>query len=191
MILIFGGAYQGKREFAKAQFGVQAIHDCGAAANVQVEGGDAAMSSPVQVAGDAAVMSSSAQAVGDAAVISNYAQAMDADPGVASFATAAGDAAGLKVPDFSKAAVCGLERFTWECCGEDPQSRIEAADWMRQNQALWQDKILIITDVSQGIVPMDARTRAFREMNGRLMLYLASEADEVWRVFCGIGKRIK
>ncbi len=140
MILIFGGAYQGKREFAKAQFGVQTIHDCGTAANVQVAGGDAA---------------------------------------------------GLKVPDFSKEAVCGLERFTWECCGEDPQSRIEAADWMRQNQALWQDKILIITDVSQGIVPMDARTRAFREMNGRLILYLASEADEVWRVFCGIGKRIK
>lgn len=183
MILIFGGAYQGKREFAKAQFGVQAIHDCGTAANVQVAGGDAAMSSSVQVAGDAAVMSSSAQAAGDAALISNYAQAAGS--------VAGGDAAGLKVPDFSKAAVCGLERFTWECCGEDPQSRIEAADWMRQNQALWQDKILIITDVSQGIVPMDARTRAFREMNGRLMLYLASEADEVWRVFCGIGKRIK
>ncbi|MBQ9059707.1 MAG: bifunctional adenosylcobinamide kinase/adenosylcobinamide-phosphate guanylyltransferase [Firmicutes bacterium] len=84
-----------------------------------------------------------------------------------------------------------LEKFAWECCAEDPKARREAADEMRQKKDEWQDKILIITDVSQGIVPMDARTRAFREMNGRLMLYLASEADQVWRVFCGIGKRIK
>lgn len=27
-------------------------------------------------------------------------------------------------------------------------------------------------------------------MNGRLMLYLAGEADEVIRVFCGIGKKV-
>ena len=84
-----------------------------------------------------------------------------------------------------------LEKFTWECCTEDPDQRLEAADEMRAKKDEWQDKILIITDVSQWIVPMDARTRAFRDMNGRLMLYLASEADEVYRVFCGIGKRIK
>ncbi len=84
-----------------------------------------------------------------------------------------------------------LEEFVWDCCQEDPDARTEAADLMRQSKAEWQDRILIIRDVSQGIVPMDARTRAFREMNGRLMLYLASEADEVWRVFCGIGQRIK
>ena len=67
----------------------------------------------------------------------------------------------------------------------------EAKDLMKEQKELWKDKVLIITDVSQGIVPMDKTTRAFREMNGRLMLYLASEAEEVWRVFCGIGKRIK
>ena len=85
----------------------------------------------------------------------------------------------------------GLEQFTWECCAEDPGRRREAAEEMRRTKAEWQDQILIITDVSQGIVPTDERTRAFREMNGRLMLYLASEAEEVYRVFCGIGKRIK
>ena len=46
-------------------------------------------------------------------------------------------------------------------------------------------------DMSQGIVPMDKEERAAREMNGRLMIYLAGEADEVVRVFCGIGERIK
>ena len=48
-----------------------------------------------------------------------------------------------------------------------------------------------MTDVSQGIVPMDPALRVFREMNGRLMLRLAAEASEVHRVFCGIGKRVK
>lgn len=91
-----------------------------------------------------------------------------------------------------------LEEFVWDCCAAGPEEAEaepaiprEAADLMRQKKAEWQDKVLIIRDVSQGIVPMDARTRAFREMNGRMMLYLASEADEVWRVFCGIGQRIK
>ena len=46
-------------------------------------------------------------------------------------------------------------------------------------------------DTSQGVVPMDKDVRAAREASGRLLTYLAGEADEVHRVFCGIGKRIK
>lgn len=65
------------------------------------------------------------------------------------------------------------------------------ADWFSERREAWQDKVLIMTDVSQGIVPMDPELRAFREMNGRLMLRLAAEASEVHRVFCGIGKRVK
>ena len=67
----------------------------------------------------------------------------------------------------------------------------EAADYFRENREKWQEKILIMGDVSQGVVPMEARLRAFREMNGRLMLYLGKEAEQVVRVFCGIGKRVK
>ena len=141
MILIFGGAYQGKKEFARNRF------------------------RGAEVSGFANEESESACA--DAADRTNLEDA------------------------FSGEIVCGLENLVWECCAEDPAQRIEAADWMREHRELWQDKVLIITDVSQGIVPMDARTRAFREMNGRLMLALAKEADEVWRVFCGIGKQVK
>ena len=68
---------------------------------------------------------------------------------------------------------------------------LEAADWFSERRKAWQDKVLIMTDVSQGIVPMDPALRVFREMNGRLMLRLAEEASEVHRVFCGIGKRVK
>ena len=137
MILIFGGAYQGKEDFAKEHFGVKTVSDCAASS--------------------------------DCAEVSPGTEATPA------------------LPDFSADAACGLEAFARACT----EAGAEAKDLMKEQKELWQDKVLIITDVSQGIVPMDKTTRAFREMNGRLMLYLASEAEEVWRVFCGIGKRIK
>ena len=53
------------------------------------------------------------------------------------------------------------------------------------------DTVFIANDVSQGLVPMDATDRAFREMMGRTLLHLAKEAEEVHRVFCGLGQRLK
>ena len=55
----------------------------------------------------------------------------------------------------------------------------------------WDNKVIVMKDVSQGLVPMDATDRAFREANGRTMIKLAENASEVYRVFCGIGSRIK
>ena len=123
MILIFGGAYQGKLEYAQKNYDVETVCDC-----------------------------------------SNG-----------------------ETPDFKKDIIYGLDGFVLECAR---QGR-EAADFFRDSREKWQDKVLISTDVSQGIVPVDAVMRAFREMNGRLMLYLAEEAEQVVRVFCGIGRREK
>ena len=139
MKLIFGGAFQGKLEYAKKNFDIKSVHDCGAGVSPEA-------------------------AVGGGAV----------------------DFAGTE-PDFSKDAVCALEKFVLKCVRDG----VEAKEYFMENKEKWQDKVLILTDVSQGIVPMDAELRAFREMNGRLMLYLASEAEEVIRVFCGIGKKVK
>ena len=147
MILIFGGAYQGKLDYAKKNFDIKTVCDCSDGA----------------------------------------------------------------VPDFSADAIYGIEGFVKRCATrgcealtekqpekqakrqspESDQSPLEAADWFSERREAWQDKVLIMTDVSQGIVPMDPELRAFREMNGRLMLRLAAEASEVHRVFCGIGKRVK
>lgn len=132
MKLIFGGAFQGKLEYAKKNYDIKSVHDCGA--GISPEAGEAGSE-----------------------------------------------------PDFSKDAVCALEKFVLKCVREGR----EAADYFKDNKDKWQNKVLILTDVSQGIVPMDKELRAFREMNGRLMLYLAAEAEEVVRVFCGIGKKVK
>lgn len=52
--------------------------------------------------------------------------------------------------------------------------------------------IIIITDeIGNGIVPADRQEREFREWIGRLQIKLAEQADEVIRVMCGIGQKIK
>lgn len=147
MILIFGGAYQGKLDYAKKNFDIKTVCDCSDGA----------------------------------------------------------------APDFAADAIYGIDGFVKRCATrgcealtekqpekqvkrQSPESGLpplEAADWFSERREAWQDKVLIMTDVSQGIVPMDPELRVFREMNGRLMLRLAAEASEVHRVFCGIGKRVK
>ena len=139
MVLIFGGAYQGKLAYAKDNFEIERICDCRDVIAPGTDGNDEH-----------------------------------------------GDGSAFE-PDLSADVICGLEAFVSACS----ERGIEAADWFRDRRDQWQDRILIIQDKSQGIVPMDAAERAAREMNGRLMIYLAGEADQVIRVFCGIGKVIK
>ena len=131
MVLIFGGAYQGKLDYARACFNIDKVSDC----------------------------------------------------------------AGGAEPDFGADCICNIEEFVMECVKEG----VEARDWFEARRSLWDgeegsgkaQKIFIVTDTSQGVVPIDRDVRAFREMNGRLLLYLSKNAQQVHRVFCGIGKRIK
>lgn len=160
MILIFGGAFQGKLEYAKENFNIKSVYECGKGKMTAGKSTEAYQSDDSLAA---AQVDSNLEVMRSAGSFSDFA------------------------PDFTADAVCALEKFVLECVRDGR----EAADFFRENKEKWQDKILIMNDVSQGIVPMDAQLRAFREMNGRLMLYLADEADEVIRVFCGIGKKVK
>ena len=71
------------------------------------------------------------------------------------------------------------------------EEQLEAADWLRAHEAQLVDKVIVCDDISQGLVPMDPVDRAWREMNGRALLYLAGIAESVERVFCGIPQRLK
>ena len=51
--------------------------------------------------------------------------------------------------------------------------------------------VIVANEVGAGIVPIDARARAFRESVGRALCVIAQACDEVVRVVCGIGVRIK
>ena len=125
MILVFGGAYQGKKEFAFRTFGL--------------------MENDIE-----------------------YAGGKDWKPG-------------------EKKIICGMESFV-RACAEDGVSSLDKLEAMKEDL---EEKIVIITDISQGIVPMDKVDRFWREENGRAMAFLADRAEAVYRVFCGIESRVK
>ena len=53
------------------------------------------------------------------------------------------------------------------------------------------DAVLITNELGCGIVPADPADRIWRETTGRICIRLAEQAQEVWRVVCGIGERLK
>jgi len=89
--------------------------------------------------------------------------------------------------DLSRRCLAYIDRWALDAVrrGEEP------ADLFRANAERLKDKIIITTDISSGIVPMDATLRAWREACGRMNSYLAGQAEEVWRLFCGIPQRLK
>ena len=181
MILIFGGAYQGKLDYAKEHFEIEEVRDCrqavGTETSRQASDADGSAGTDPEAVADRQTDRQAEETVAQAAGAGTGGQPASEQP----------QGWLCHEPDLSADAICGIEAFARECA----EKGIEAADWFRERRELWQDKVLIMRDVSQGIVPMDPLTRKYREMNGRLMLYLAGEAEQVIRVFCGIGKRIK
>ncbi len=120
MILIIGGAYQGKLDFAKNHFGVdeEDIHTC--------------------TAGEI---------------------------------------------DFSKRCIYKIEEFTYV--------HIDPIGYFQANREHWENSILICEDIFCGVVPMGAENRAWRQRTARLCQYLAAEATQVSRIFCGLEQRVK
>lgn len=89
--------------------------------------------------------------------------------------------------DFSRRCIAYIDRFGLNRI----RSGIEPADVFKTDPVRLKDMIFIANDISGGVVPVDPVLRAWREACGRLNLYLCREADEVWRLFCGIPQRIK
>lgn len=51
--------------------------------------------------------------------------------------------------------------------------------------------IIISNEVGSGIIPMEKNDRLWREETGRMLTFIAGEADEIYRIFCGIPVKIK
>ena len=69
--------------------------------------------------------------------------------------------------------------------GENP------IEYIQQNLPVFRDKIIICDDISCGIVPLGKDLRLYRDQVGKIMQILSRDADEVYRIFCGIGEKIK
>ena len=53
------------------------------------------------------------------------------------------------------------------------------------------DIIIIASEVGCGIIPMEESENTFREETGSIMCIAARDADAVYKVVCGIAKKIK
>ena len=68
---------------------------------------------------------------------------------------------------------------------------IDVTDALRQFIDNNADAIVICTDISCGVVPVDEIQRKHREAVGRSMAELSRVSNEVVRLYCGIPTRIK
>jgi len=89
--------------------------------------------------------------------------------------------------DFGKRCIAYIDSYALNRI----RAGAEPADIFKTNLEALKDSVIISNDVSCGIVPVDTDLRAWREACGRMNNYLAREADEVWRLFCGIPQKIK
>lgn len=87
--------------------------------------------------------------------------------------------------DYEKKVIADLHKFVLKCAEEGFEAKAILEDHDLS------EHIIIVDDISQGVVPMDKTLRIWRDMVGRTMLSLCKEADSVYRVFCGIGQQIK
>lgn len=126
MILVIGGRYQGKLDFARERFGLS---------DAQIQ------------------------------ICDERTEALDA----------------------SRRCIACVERWALNRirAGADSVAEIEA------RLPELESAIIISTDISCGVVPVDPLMRAWREASGRINMRLAARASEVWRLFCGLPQRLK
>ena len=74
------------------------------------------------------------------------------------------------------------KKMTYDGCPEE-----EVFEFVEK----YPDCVIISDEVGNGIVPIEAFEREYRERTGRILVELAKKAEEVERVICGIGQKIK
>lgn len=165
MILITGGAYQGKLEYAKSEFefGDDDIFDC------------------TIVCATATCAPAAPESSAD----------KESSCGCRNVELRRDEAArrAVKEPwiDWDAKVLSHFERYVLACV----DAGIDSRKYLSVNIESFRDKIIIADDITQGVVPIDARERAWREETGKCLVFLGKKAERVIRVFCGIARDIK
>lgn len=89
--------------------------------------------------------------------------------------------------NFDADIINDIGQFVFSCVKEGK----DAEKYISKNIERLKGKVIICNDVSQGIVPIDPLERQFRDMVGRVMVYLGREAESVIRIFCGLPQKVK
>ena len=83
--------------------------------------------------------------------------------------------------------VTSLHKWIRKRIKEGGRPEEEISSFVKKNA----NAIIICDEIGNGIVPMDPFERVYRERCGRILVKLATEAEEVERVVCGIAQKIK
>ena len=92
-----------------------------------------------------------------------------------------------KYPNAENRVCNDLHLWIREMLQEGQDAELEVIRYIEENP----DCILICDEIRNGIVPVDAFERRYREQVGRILIEVAKRADRVERVICGLGQRIK
>lgn len=92
-----------------------------------------------------------------------------------------------KYPNAENRVCNDLHLWIREMLQEGQDAESEVIRYIEENP----DCILICDEIGNGIVPVDAFERRYREQVGRILIEVAKRADRVERVICGLGQRIK
>ena len=81
----------------------------------------------------------------------------------------------------TKRCIYGFEQYLRACAQSSilPQTEYPA------------ETVLICEDIFCGIVPMEDLERKWRDLAGRTLTVLASKANTVTRIFCGLPQQLK
>lgn len=94
---------------------------------------------------------------------------------------------GMTEFETDRKAISHMERFIY--------SRIEKElpvfDWFDEHMEMFRDRIVICDDISCGVVPIEKILRLYRDNVGKQMQIFSREADEVYRVYAGLGEKLK
>jgi len=92
-----------------------------------------------------------------------------------------------KMPDFSKKCISHCENYVAYCLKNNKGGEILSLPPQNDDGSA---RIIICDDIFCGVVPLDSFQRKLREECGLFLQKIAKNAS-VYRVFCGIGQRIK
>lgn len=66
-----------------------------------------------------------------------------------------------------------------------------AAALLARMAPYWANAVVVSREIGSGVVPIDVTDRAWRELHGQTLQSLASQADRVIRIFCGLPEVLK
>ena len=89
--------------------------------------------------------------------------------------------------DLSKKCLYHFERFAYNTT----INKLNAIDEIKRIESLIKNKIIIIDDIFEGVVPIDKEIRKYREEAAKLSTYLVKISDTAVRIYLGIEEKLK